>query len=99
MIRAFTMSPSRRAFLQSAALSGVALAQTGPAASNVPPERRVYLIGDGVISTPAEDARLLTRIADEHAIASDNYLKGGAVEQMAEQFATLLGKARGMRPA
>ena len=90
------MSPSRRAFLQSAAWSGVAFAQTGPAASSVPPERRVYLIGDGVVSTPAEYARLLTRIADEHGIASDNYLQGGAVEQLEQQFARLLGKERAM---
>ncbi|SPF52806.1 L-threonine aldolase [Candidatus Sulfopaludibacter sp. SbA4] len=90
------MSSSRRAFLQSAAWSGVALAQTGPAASTVPPERRVYLVGDGVISTPAEYARLLTRIADEHGIAADNYLQGGAVEQLEQRFAKLLGKERAM---
>ena len=90
------MSSSRRAFLQSAAWSGVALAQTGPSASTVPPERRVYLVGDGVISTPAEYARLLTRIADEHGMAADNYLQGGAVEQLEQRFAKLLGKERAM---
>jgi len=90
------MSSSRRAFLQSAAWSGVALAQTGPSASSVPPERRVYLVGDGVISTPAEYARLLTRVADDHGAAADNYLQGGAVEQLEQRFAKLLGKERAM---
>jgi len=90
------MSPSRRAFLQTAACSGFALAQTGPSAPPVPPERRVYLSGDGVVSTPAEYARLLARIADEHGAAADNYLQGGAVEQLEQRFAKLLGKERAM---
>jgi threonine aldolase len=90
------MSSSRRAFLQSAAWSGVALAQTGPSASSVPPERRVYLVGDGVTSTPPDYDRLLTRIADEHGAAADNYLAGGAVEQLEQRFARLLGKERAM---
>ena len=100
------MSSSRRAFLQSAtfsgaalsgaAMSGVAFAQSRQAASPVPPERRVYLVGDGVTSTPAEYARLLARIADERGIAADTYLAGGAVEQLEQQFARLLGKERAM---
>lgn len=88
------MPSSRRAFLQSAAWSGVAAAQTSSSRSPVPPERRVYLTGDGVPSTPAEYARLLTRIADEHGTAADTYLQGGAVEQLEQQFAKLLGKER-----
>jgi threonine aldolase len=88
------MPSSRRVFLQSAAWSGVALAQTSNSASPVPSERRVYLTGDGVPSTPAEYARLLTRIVDEHGMAADTYLQGGAVEQLEQQFAKLLGKER-----
>jgi len=88
------MSSSRRAFLQTAACSGFAFAQDGPAASPVPPERRIYLVGDGVVSTPAEYARLLTRIADQHGAAADNYLQGGAVEQLEQRFAKSMGKER-----
>jgi threonine aldolase len=94
------MSSSRRTFLQSAAwsatLSGAALAQTAPSTISAPPERRVYLVGDGVATTPREYARLLTQIGDAHGIAADNYLQGGAVEQLEQQFAKLLGKERAM---
>src|SRR5438067_13785567 len=92
------MSSSRRVFLHSAAwsatLSGAALAQTAPSTSSVPPERRVYFVGDGVATTPREYARLLTQIGDAHGIAADNYLAGGAVEQLEQQFAKLLSKER-----
>ena len=87
---------TRRAFLQSTAWTGVALAQTGPAASPVPAERRVYLVGDGVVSTPSVYARLLVKIADEHGASADSYLNGGAVEELEKQFASLLGKERAL---
>jgi threonine aldolase len=87
---------SRRSFLQVAALSGIAsraaFAQTGPAS----PERRVSLSGDGVVLAPADYARLLSKIVDEHGAATDSYLAGGAVEQLEQTFAKLLGKERAL---
>src|SRR5262249_42530523 len=88
------MPTSRRMFLQSAAWTGVALAQTPPGA--IAPDKRVYLTGDGVMTTPAEYARLLTRIVDEQGAAADTYLQGGAVEQLEKEFARLLGKERAL---
>jgi threonine aldolase len=88
-------SASRRGFLQATAFSGVAFAQNG-AGTTVPAERRVYLFGDGVNHSPAEYARLLTRIIDERGIAVDTYLEGGAVAQLEQQFAKLLGKERAL---
>jgi threonine aldolase len=88
------MTPAtRRKFLQTTAWTGVAMAQSG---STVPPERRVYLTGDGVSLSPPEYARLLTKIVDERSIAADTYLEGGAVEQLERQFAQLLGKERAL---
>jgi threonine aldolase len=89
------MTPSsRRRFLQTTAWSGLAMAQTGP--TSVPPERRIYLTGDGVMHSPAEYARLLTKIVDERHVTADVYLEGGAVEQLEQQFAKLLGKERAL---
>jgi threonine aldolase len=90
------MSTSRRTFLQSAAWSSAALAQTAPPPSSVPPERRVSFSGDGVALTPGEYARLVTKIADGHGIVADTYLQGGAVEQLEQRFAKLLGKERAL---
>jgi hypothetical protein len=83
--------PSRRFFLQAAALSPLAFAQSGP---SIPPERRVSLAGDGVVLAPPDYARLLSKIIDEHGAATDSYLAGGAVEQLEQTFAKLLGKER-----
>ncbi len=92
------MTPAtRRKFLQTTAWSGVAMAQSGPTTTTtVPPERRVYLVGDGVTLSPPEYARLLTKIVDERAVKADTYLEGGAVEQLEQQFAKLLGKERAL---
>src|SRR5258707_8450021 len=90
------MTPAtRRKFLQTTAWSGVAMAQSGPTTTTtVPPERRVYLVGDGVTLSPPEYARLLSKIVDERGVKADSYLEGGAVEQLEQQFAKLLGKER-----
>lgn len=91
------MPTSRRTFLQFAAGSSVALAQNGPSVPPaVPPERRVYLVGDGVTLSPSEYARVLGKIAEEHGVAADSYLHGGAVEQLEQQFAKSLGKERAL---
>ena len=86
---------NRRAFLQTAAWSSTLVAQNQIApASSVSPERRVYFTGDGVALSPSEYGRLLTKITDEHEGVADTYLHGGAVEQLEQQFAKLLGKER-----
>jgi len=92
------MPHSRRKFLQATAWSGVALAQkSGPGAlTAMPPERRVYLVGDGVMLPPGDYARLLTRIVDERGVSADTYLEGGAVQQLEQQFAKVLGKERAL---
>jgi threonine aldolase len=88
---------NRRQFLHTAAglaaLPGMAIGQA-PLAG--PPERRVSLVGDGVTLTPSEYARLLAKIADEHANVADSYLHGGAVEELEQRFAKLLGKERAL---
>jgi threonine aldolase len=91
------MSPTRRSFLSTAAFSGVALAQSAPPSStNAAPDRRVFLTGDGVTLSPADQARLLLQIAEQHADVADTYLKGGAVEELEQRFAKLLGKERAL---
>jgi threonine aldolase len=73
------------------------MAQSGPTTTtSVPAERRVYLTGDGVTLSPPEYARLLTKIVDERGVKADRYLEGGAVEQLEQQFAKLLGKERAL---
>src|SRR5258708_9696911 len=91
------MTPAtRHKYLHTTAWSGVAMAQRGPTTKSVPPERRVYLVGDGVTLSPPEYARLLTKIVDERGVKADSYLEGGAVEQLEQQFAKLLGKERAL---
>jgi hypothetical protein len=67
------MTPAtRRKFLQATAWSGVAMAQT--TTTSIPPERRVYLTGDGVTLSPPEYACLLTKIVDERGVHAHNYM-------------------------
>jgi threonine aldolase len=49
-------------------------------------ERVVRLSGDGLGLTPAQYARLLTRLLDENAMTPDSYSLGGVVEQLEEQW-------------
>src|ERR1035438_7497184 len=92
------MSTTRRSFLGTAAFSSVALAQNPRPATNGPgvPDRRVFFTGDGVVLSPADQARLLLQIAEQHADVADTYLKGGAVEELEQRFAKLLGKERAL---
>ena len=55
---------------------------------------RVRMTGDGLGLTPAEQARLLTRMAEEGRIERDSYSNGGVVEVLEERFARILGKER-----
>jgi threonine aldolase len=83
---------NRRALLQAAGAvtaSRVARgAQTGAGDSG----KRVYLTGDGLNLSPAEYAKLLMRLSTQEGFKPDVYLAGGAVEQLEQRFATLLGK-------
>ena len=88
---------TRRTFLQSAAASAAAWSSSALAQSpttSFPSDQRVYLTGDGIPSTPSEYARLLTKIADKQGTKADQYLAGGAVEQLEHDFAKLLNKEK-----
>lgn len=56
----------------------------------------MFLTGDGVNLPPADYAKLLAKIIDGNAKLGDVYLKGGAVEELENRFAKLLGKERGL---
>jgi threonine aldolase len=79
------------------AAAGVACASDLPvfaatAPGDTPPDRMVYLGGDGIGLTPRAYTALLddlTRKADVH---EDNYLLGGEVERFEQKWAALLGK-------
>ena len=87
--------PNRRTFLKAAAstvaLQRAALPQAPPASA----ERRVLLTGDGVHLSTAEYAQLLATLTAGDP-KPDVYLKGGAVEELENRFAKLLGKERGL---
>jgi len=52
----------------------------------------VQFRSDGLALTPAEYARLLATIAETSGIATDDYSRGGVVEELETRMATLLGK-------
>ncbi|MCH7749018.1 MAG: DegT/DnrJ/EryC1/StrS family aminotransferase [Acidobacteria bacterium] len=98
-------SIDRRRFLQAGALGlgagvfqpGAAVAQGGARlarATAEPTSTRVRMTGDGLGLTAGDQARLLTRLADEGRIDRDSYSNGGTVQQLEEQVAALLGKER-----
>src|SRR5687768_9656651 len=91
----------RREFLTGAA-AGV-LAETAPAlagqtapaaapADMLPQNRTVQFVSDGLALTPAEHVRALTRLTAESSVELDHYSQGGAVSQIEERMAALLGK-------
>ena len=55
---------------------------------------RVRMTGDGLGLTPAEQGRLLARMAEDGRIERDSYSNGGTVQVLEEQFARILGKER-----
>ena len=104
MIRNGT-SIGRRRFLQTGALglgagalgAGPAAGQGGGVVSGSEAEAsagRVRMSGDGLGLTPADQGRLLSRLADEGRIDRDSYSNGGVVAELEERFAALLGKER-----
>ena len=92
----------RRRFLQSGSLglgagflAPIATARgSGYAPSLATDSTRVRMTGDGLGLTPAEQARLLARMAEEGRIERDSYSNGGVVKVLEEQFARVLGKER-----
>ena len=94
-------SIDRRRFLQAGAFGlgagflepGAAVAQGGARAAE-PASTRVRMTGDGLGLTAGDQARLLTRLADEGRIDRDSYSNGGTVQALEERFAALLGKER-----
>ncbi len=56
------------------------------------PGKRIYAFGDGFPLTPLEYSQLLATLASKNEIASDNYSRGGIVEQLETRMAALLGK-------
>jgi len=97
----------RRRFLQTGVLglgagvgglgSGIAIAQGGVGATRGAPastSTRVRMTGDGLGLTAGEQARLLTRLADDGRIEPDSYSNGGTVAALEQRFAALLGKER-----
>ena len=99
-----TMIPRRRVLQLGAAGAGLGLSVPGLAFAGSPTnliapsiesdERLVRLSGDGLGLTPAQYARLLTRLLDEQAMTPDSYSLGGVVEQLEEAFARALQKER-----
>ncbi len=57
-----------------------------------PRDRTIHFRSDGVALSPGEYARLLTRLAEEDAIAADEFSLGGAVERLERRMAETLGK-------
>jgi threonine aldolase len=94
---------SRRTFMHVGGLGSAALGLATPGAPGVGvtllervpadvDDRVVRMIGDGVGLSPAQYARLLTRLADENNFHADSYSLGGVVEQLEARFARVLGK-------
>ena len=92
----------RRRFLQagSAGLGAGLLAPvaagggSGAVPSPATDSTRVRMTGDGLGLTPAEQGRLLARMAEDGRIERDSYSNGGTVQVLEEQFARILGKER-----
>ena len=92
------MSLNRRELLQLGGMVPVAglfggVLNAAPAADEAD-DRVVRLSGDGLGLTPAQYARLLTRLVDERKVTPDSYILGGTVEELENAFAKLLGKER-----
>ena len=95
----------RREFFQASALglgagllgapaSAAQVATRGPITDAEPRSTRVRMFGDGLGLTPADQARLLARLADDDRIDVDSYSNGGTVEALEAQCAAQLGKER-----
>lgn len=54
--------------------------------------KQIDFIYDGTELSPREYADLLTKLVDEGKVKTDDYSKGGVVEELENKFAALLGK-------
>ncbi|HEV2100757.1 MAG TPA: aminotransferase class I/II-fold pyridoxal phosphate-dependent enzyme [Stellaceae bacterium] len=52
----------------------------------------IHFTSDGLALSPAEYSRLLSRLAEANGIAADEFSLGGAVVQLEQRMAALLGK-------
>ena len=90
----------RRHLLQAALAAGIAVplrAQNYGAAAkpaDFPPvdARSVWLVGDDASRSPSDTVAQLATLAGKPGKIRDSYLTGGAVEDLEQAFATLLGK-------
>jgi threonine aldolase len=53
---------------------------------------RIHFRSDGLALSPAEYARLLTRLTENDGIAADEFSRDGVVARLEEQMAAMLGK-------
>jgi threonine aldolase len=53
---------------------------------------RIHFRSDGLALSPAEYARLLTRLAQDDGIAADEFSRDGVVTRLEERMAAMLGK-------
>lgn len=87
---------NRRAFFQ---ISAVVTAASG-SAQVLPPRmldsNSVVFMGDGILLTTVEQARLLSKLAAAGKADRDIYGRGGAVTELEKEMAALLGKERAM---
>jgi threonine aldolase len=82
---------TRREFVGMSALAG-GLAAVRPMPAVTQRKAVADFTVDGIPVTPAQYADLLSRLAASSGITADEYSRGGAVEALEAQFATLLGK-------
>lgn len=98
---------NRRSFLKSAgpaALTAAALTELLPALAQTSARtaaptaaapitgRTVFLASDAAPVSQSSYLATLTHAIGKHDLAADNYLKGGAVTELEEKFAAMLGK-------
>jgi threonine aldolase len=93
---------NRRRFLEIGGVGSVfgigmrpaAFPQQATGSGTTEDDRIVRLTGDGLGLTPKQYARVLARIVEERNVASDNYILGGVIDELEQQFARVLGKER-----
>jgi threonine aldolase len=85
---------NRRLFLAGSALPAFSLARASSNPTNTPTvtSKNILFSGDGLSLQPQEYASVLDQIARQNGTNQDVYLKGGAVQQLEETMASILGK-------
>src|SRR4051794_17040048 len=62
------------------------------AAADTSKSVRIFALGDGITSTPAEYSQLLAQLTSDDRVEADNYSRGGVVEKLEQKVAQMLGK-------